>query len=186
MPPREGSGSSRSAPAWLLGVAALLLLARIVTGIIAARAPVAAAVDLVSWRPIATALAEARASGRMVLYDFTADWCPPCHTMASEVFADARSAKTIAALFVPVRVLDRTREQGRNPTEVSELQARYRVTAFPTLVLVNPDGGDPVVIEGYPGKQPLIEKLVAAGVRSRIERGAGPARPDMGSDGSGR
>ena len=174
MPPRAES-STRTTPRWLLAAAALLLAARIALEIVAGGKP-PAVIERVDWRPIETALEEARGSGKPVLYDFTADWCPPCRQMQREVFADARSAQTIGELFVPVRVLDRTREEGRNPTAVAALQARYQVEAFPTLVIVDPAraDGEPVVISGFGGKQDLMRRLASAAAEVRRSRG-GPA-----------
>lgn len=170
MPPAEPGtrrGATRITPRWLIGAAAVLLLARVVAGFVAERNP-GEPVGHVSWRPAAAALDESHTSGKPLFYDFTAAWCPPCRVLNREVFADRKSAETINSMFVPVRVLDRAREDGRNSLDVVELQARYRVTAFPTLVIVDPRGGQPVVIEGYPGRQRLMEQLVMAGVRSRM------------------
>jgi len=169
--------STRTTPRWLIAAAALLLAARIALEVAAGgRAP--EVVEHVGWRPIATAMQEASATNKPVLYDFTADWCPPCRQMQQEVFADRRSAQTIGELFVPVRVLDRTREEGRNPTEVAALQARYGVEAFPTLVIVDParPEAEPVVIKGFGGKDNLMQQLVSAGVEARLRRGGPAAR----------
>lgn len=173
-PPRRLEGSTRSVPRALLVLAGALLVARVATGIYEERHPPAAH-DLVKWRPIAAASEEARSTARPLLYDFTAEWCPPCRVMEREVFADESAARTIETSFVPVRVLDRVREEGRNPPDVAALQARFGVTAFPTLVVVSAHGGSPTVIEGYPGKPTLMRRLMEAVLKSRLERGMPPA-----------
>jgi thiol:disulfide interchange protein len=190
--PRAEGGSTRAFPRTLLLVAAALLVAKIATGLAEGRfragadrdgnAPalsVSGSVrtsdggDRVSWRPIASARTEALASGKPILYDFTADWCPPCRAMQRELFSDAQAAAAIDSAFVPVRVLDRQREEGRNSTEVMVLQAQYHVEAFPTLVVVSPQGGAPVTIEGYMGRQATLARLLDAAARVR-EAGSAP------------
>src|SRR5512143_4374235 len=88
--------------------------------------------EVMRWRAPDAALEEARATGRPLLYDFTADWCPPCRLMNEQLFDDRAVAADLDKRFVPVRVLDRQREAGRNAPWVDELQRRYRVSAFPT------------------------------------------------------
>jgi thiol:disulfide interchange protein len=171
MPPVAES-STRVTPRWLIGAAAILLAGRIALEVAAGGRPAESVSELVKWRPIGAEIEEARASNKPVLYDFTADWCAPCQKMKQEVFADRRSAGTIEQLFVPVRVLDRTREEGRNATGVAALQARYGVEAFPTLVIVDPlrPEAEPVMIRGFGGREDLMRRLTSAGVEARLRR----------------
>lgn len=166
MPPAEAlSGSTRARPTLLLIVALALLVARVVVGIYQEKHPPAMA-DLVHWRPIEGSEATAREQHRALLYDFTADWCVPCQVMQREVFADPVIAREIERGFLPVRVLDRTREEGSNTPAVDSLLRRFRVNSFPTLVVVPPGGGDPVVMVGYEGRAATIQRLRAAQVQA--------------------
>jgi thiol:disulfide interchange protein len=180
MPPAErGAGtagtSTRGLPRWLLIAAMALLVARIGTGLYEEKHPPAKA-DLVRWRPIERAIVEARQTNKPILYDFSADWCVPCQTMQREVFADEQAAAMIEKSFVPVRVIDRQREEGHNPAAVDTLQRRFKIESFPTLVIAPTEKGEPVVLEGYGGRAVTMQRLTQAAMKLRMG-GAFPTTP---------
>lgn len=185
--PDDRSGSTRRDPMILMIVAVALLVGRVVYGIVepplgkpspiqmqgsfrtsrsgttSTPSPDAGPVaDRVEWRDVDTGAAESMASGKPILFDFTAEWCPPCRLLNREVFADAASAGYINEHFIPVRVLDRQREEGKNPPQVDALQRRYAITGFPTLIVQHPEGAKPVVLDGYGGRQQTMAALMAA------------------------
>lgn len=176
VPPRR-AGPPRRDPVVLLTLAALLLALRVGLGfheapsrtaeIAGAPAATPANADAVRWRTLEAGLAEARATNRPVLYDFTAEWCPPCRAMQQQVFADPQAAEEIGIRFVPVRVLDRQREEGRNARWVDSLQARYRVSSFPTLIVAGADGRESRRIEGFMGRNATLGLLRGVGMGLR-------------------
>src|SRR5205814_7581597 len=120
-PPGRRPRPTRRDPVWLWIVAAALLVARVATGVYEEKHPTRLA-DLVPWVPAAEAPARALATGRPILYDFSADWCGPCQRMRNDVFVDEKHASDTGQLVVPVHVVDRRQEAGRDPPLVDSLE----------------------------------------------------------------
>lgn len=79
-------------------------------------------------------LARARADGKAVMIDFTADWCTGCKELDAQTFIDPRVAAE-AERFVALK-LDAT-----DPDDaMNDLFARYNVYGLPTVVFIDAAG----------------------------------------------
>jgi len=176
--PSRGSQSRLSAAIFFVLLAALLF--RVVSGVANRGSghaePSADAPPLVRWSSLDSVPAASAASGKPVLYDFTAAWCGPCHRLDAEGWGDATLASLASDGFVPARVVDREREEGKNPPRVAELQQKYSVQAFPTLIAAAPDGTEIGRLEGWGGPESLRRFLEESKAKaSRTGGGAIPA-----------
>ncbi len=79
------------------------------------------------------AQAAAKAGGKRLFVDVGAYWCPPCRKLDEEVFTQKEVGAALARDYVAVHI---DAEKGEGP----ELAARYRVMAYPTLLVLEAGG----------------------------------------------
>ena len=77
------------------------------------------------------ALAEARATGKGLLVDFSAEWCAACKELDLHVFSDPAVKAEVSERFVPLKI-DATEETD----EIARLEAKYGVPGLPTVLLM--------------------------------------------------
>lgn len=98
------------------------------------------------------AKARAAQTDRPILVNFTgSDWCPPCLQLKKDVFGTESFLEYASGKLVLLEV-DFPRRASQ-PEELKrkneELAATFKVEAFPTLVLLNPEGDEVARSEGY-------------------------------------
>ncbi|WP_404310617.1 thioredoxin family protein [Neorhodopirellula lusitana] len=94
-------------------------------------APVAAQAEIAWQSDLATAHAQAKAQNKPLLLHFYSDNCVWCDRLEAGAFQSPQVDEAIAQGFVPVKV-----HAGKSP----ELAKMFKVTKFPTDVVVTPSG----------------------------------------------
>jgi tetratricopeptide (TPR) repeat protein len=95
---------------------------------------VASAQSLVEWQnELDAGLATAQATKRLVLIDFSADWCAPCKEMDARVWTDPALAALVRQRVVPIRI---------DFDEEKKLAGRFKVAAIPMMIWTDPWGNE--------------------------------------------
>ncbi len=89
------------------------------------------------------AMAAARAERKVILVNFTgSDWCPWCIRLHDEVFSQPPFMDYAARQLILLTV-DFPRKKWQTPAqkrENADLARRYGIEAYPTILLLDPDG----------------------------------------------
>ena len=145
---RAADTSTTYMPRFLVAAAIVLLVARAVVWFNTMHDG-KQQISSVRWTPVEEFKRSASlANGKLVLYKFCANWSDPCQRLESEVFINHKISDLANADFLTVCVADRVREDGTNTPQIAELQKRYHVFAFPTLVIADANGDSKGVLVG--------------------------------------
>ena len=100
-----------------------------------------AAKPLVFRHDFKRAEAEAAANKKLLFLDFETSWCGPCATMNKWVYtADAVVKAAVSAEIIAVKI---------DGSECKDLLKRFGVEAYPTMILLSPEGEVIRSVRGY-------------------------------------
>lgn len=109
----------------------------------AALSRLSAAESAVPFRPISfeAATQAATAEGKLLFIDFFTTWCEPCKRLDAQTWTDATVGKLVGEKAVALK-LDAEKEG-------KDLAKRYKIEAYPTLLLLKADGTELDRIVGF-------------------------------------
>jgi thioredoxin-related protein len=109
------------------------------------------------------AQSEAKAEKKLLVMDFNgSDWCPPCQELRKNVFntPEFRQFAQQNAVLLDVDFPHQKRQTEEVKRASEALAQKFSVEAFPTVIVIGPDGKELKKMEGYDGQN--AEDFVAA------------------------
>ena len=107
----------------------------------------------ISWaKSYKDALKAGKDSGKLVMVDFTADWCVFCKKLDKETYTDRKVAAFASDKLISVKV-DTETDEGK------KLQEEFKVTGLPTIFFLDGDGKVQGRIEGFKAAGAFLSKL---------------------------
>jgi thiol-disulfide isomerase/thioredoxin len=92
-------------------------------------------------------------TGKIVLVDFYTTWCGPCKLLDKNTWTDAAVIKLLEQKTVALRI-DAEKE--------ADLSKRYKIEAYPSVLLIKPDGTEIDRLVGYRDPKAFVEDFNAA------------------------
>ena len=95
-------------------------------------------------------MTEAKKSGKFIFVDAYTSWCGPCKLLKSTTFKDKKAAAYFNMNFINYTT---DMEKGEGPT----LAEKWNITAYPSLLFLNPQGIMVLKQVGYVNAETLVE-----------------------------
>lgn len=106
----------------------------------------------IQWQHYDQALLQAKQLKRPVYIQFHANWCGYCKKLTQESYSQKSIQNLLNQQFVPVQIVEDSKAtytiQGKTYT-TQDLMLEYKVSGFPTLAFLEPDGKLIGLVPGY-------------------------------------
>lgn len=135
------------------GMAVLMLAPALYYGYAFAKPYLAKDVNKIWVKDFKEGMTQARQSGKPVLLDFYADWCPPCVELDKFTFSDPE-VQQLGNEFIMLKI-DCTIDD----SNCREATSQYQVVGWPTVLFLKPDGEviqDVNLVGGFADKDRML------------------------------
>jgi thiol-disulfide isomerase/thioredoxin len=120
-----------------------------------------------SWKEVQ---AKAKAENKYIFMDCFTTWCGPCKYMTENIFPTKEAGEFYNANFINVKVqFDTTKNDNEEVKswfkDMEAINAKYKIRAYPTYLLFNPDGE---IVHREVGASPKIEEFITKGKNALV------------------